>query len=411
MRKITSLVMILLLSCSLLFLPLTLTAQAARTNNYSVVLVHGFAGWGKGELLGYNYWGGLGNIEADLTRQGYTTYTAAVGPFSSNWDRACELYAYIKGGKVDYGVAHAAKFGHSRFGRTFPGLINNWGEGDNRKVHLIGHSMGGQTIRTLVQLLEAGSAEEMAATQSSELSPLFTGGKSWVRSVTTVSTPNDGTTMANAINGAIPFAQQLIGMASSAAGLTNQQIYDFKLDQWGLKRASGESYASYSNRVWNSPIWTNSKDISAWDLSPNGARELNTWVKASPNVYYFSIGTEATHQELFGSHQIANITMNAFLWPFAAHMGAYTSNQPGSVLVNSSWWKNDGVVNLNSMDAPQVGSTDQVKPYSSIVQPGIWYYVRTAVNTDHMQIVGHYNILPFYYYFRDQANILGTLPQ
>ena len=28
------------------------------------------------------------------------------------------------------------------------------------KVHLVGHSMGGQTIRTLVQILKEGSYEE-----------------------------------------------------------------------------------------------------------------------------------------------------------------------------------------------------------------------------------------------------------
>lgn len=34
----------------------------------------------------------------------------------------------------------------------------SWSE--TNKVHLVGHSMGGQTIRTLVQLLKEGSFEE-----------------------------------------------------------------------------------------------------------------------------------------------------------------------------------------------------------------------------------------------------------
>ena len=67
-------------------------------------------------------------------------------------DRACELYAQISGGTVDYGAVHAEKHGHNRFGRTYSGFAPNWSE--TNKVHLVGHSMGGQTIRTLVQLLK-----------------------------------------------------------------------------------------------------------------------------------------------------------------------------------------------------------------------------------------------------------------
>lgn len=47
--------------------------------------------------------------------RGYEVYTATVGPIVSNWDRACELYAYIKGGRVDYGKIHSEKYGHSRY--------------------------------------------------------------------------------------------------------------------------------------------------------------------------------------------------------------------------------------------------------------------------------------------------------
>ena len=57
--------------------------------------------------------------------------TAVVGPFSSNWDRAVELFYQIKGGCVDYGAAHAAANNHYEKpeavyhnGRTcYPGCI------------------------------------------------------------------------------------------------------------------------------------------------------------------------------------------------------------------------------------------------------------------------------------------------
>ena len=82
-------------------------AEESQQNNYPIILVNGFAGWGREEMLGVKYWGGVHDIQEDLKRNGYTVHTATVGPVSSNWDRACELYAQINGGTVDYGAAHA----------------------------------------------------------------------------------------------------------------------------------------------------------------------------------------------------------------------------------------------------------------------------------------------------------------
>lgn len=62
----------------------------------------------------------------------------------SNYDRAVELYYYIKGGRVDYGAAHAAKYGHERYGKHTKEFTKTE---TRQKVHLVGHSMGGQTIR------------------------------------------------------------------------------------------------------------------------------------------------------------------------------------------------------------------------------------------------------------------------
>ena len=81
-------------------------AQPAQaSNNYPVVLVHGFAGFGRTELLGYKYWGGFTDLETQLQARypDQLVKTAVVGPFSSNWDRAVELFYQIKGGCVDYG--------------------------------------------------------------------------------------------------------------------------------------------------------------------------------------------------------------------------------------------------------------------------------------------------------------------
>ena len=81
---------------------------------------------------------------------------------SSVWDRAVELFWQIKGGRVDYGAEHAARHGHARYGRKFAGLYREWDAA--HPVHLIGHSMGGQTVRMLVQMLR----DEVSRRQKSE---------------------------------------------------------------------------------------------------------------------------------------------------------------------------------------------------------------------------------------------------
>ena len=38
--------------------------------------------------------------------------------------------------------------------------------------------------------------------------------------------------------------------------------------------------------------------------------------------------------------------------PLAMLMGTYTRNQADKVMIDSSWWQNDGIVNTRSMRAP-----------------------------------------------------------
>ncbi|MEJ7326578.1 lipase, partial [Staphylococcus epidermidis] len=87
-----------------------------------IILVHGFNGYtaDNGPVLGHNYWGGKRiKLTQELRAKGYNVSEASVSAFGSNYDRAVELYYYIKGGTVDYGAAHAAKYGHDRYGKTY----------------------------------------------------------------------------------------------------------------------------------------------------------------------------------------------------------------------------------------------------------------------------------------------------
>ena len=116
-KKFLCLLLALVMAGSLLLLP----AAAANTEQsgaerYPTVYVHGLMGWGaRDQIYAVTpYWGLTSDLMPYLTGKGYESYAASVGPLSSAWDRACELYAQLTGTTVDYGAAHAAEYGHAR---------------------------------------------------------------------------------------------------------------------------------------------------------------------------------------------------------------------------------------------------------------------------------------------------------
>ena len=80
-------------------------AEAVVVNNYPIVLVHEFLGFGPTELqgTGFKYWGGFNLVAGHMQSYNGTheVFAAGVGPVSSNWDRAVELYYQINGGGAD----------------------------------------------------------------------------------------------------------------------------------------------------------------------------------------------------------------------------------------------------------------------------------------------------------------------
>lgn len=380
--------------------------SSVRQNVYPIVFVHGLGGFVS--LDGLNYWGGLNDIQEDLTNHGYTNFAGAMGPFSSNWDRACELYARIKGGTVDYGLAHSRKFGHARYGRTFPGLYPQWSA--TNKVHLITHSMGGQTGRQLLQLLAQGSAEERAVTPADQLSPLFAGNHdSWVRSIFTISATHNGSSAVYEVDPVLPFLEQLIVFLAAVQGDSEFLGYDFMLDQWGLQRQAGESWSAYLKRVENSGF-ANTTDNAGWDLNPDGASQFNGGVTAQRAPYYFSVATRQTFRDLLTGHQVPDVGMTPVLVPFSVFIGEYTQNSAGHVRIDSSWWPNDGIANTNAMAGPTVNSSDVIVSYNGAPSTGQWNYLNVMNYYGHLDIIGWGipDVLPWY---RQVAALLASLPQ
>ena len=394
--------------------------NAEDSNKYPVILVHGNAGWGREEKAGFLYWGGNVDLEAELQNKGYDVRTAVVAPFSSNWDRACELYAYITGAdRIDYGKAHSQKFGHDRFVDITSdsgwanvwvdgGLYPEWGqitkEGIN-KIHLIGHSQGGQTVRLFVQLLEEGMRSEVeavlgsnptndeidAAVKSGRLSALFTGKHNdWVKSVSTFATPNDGTTSADIVNytGDILqfFSTPLNSYMMDAQGNVDNSAFNLKVDQWNLTKESDESYFEYALRCLGDASWKGTKDFSNYDLSTYGAREINKWVKDQPNIYYFSYSCLGTRKAFIGYNQVPADWMNPTFNLNARAMGAYINYLTG---ITSAWLPNDGYVNTISENGPKKGRvTENIVNYDGEAQIGKWNHIGLLAHSDHEDIIG-----------------------
>ena len=250
---------------------------------YPYVLVHGLGGWGEGDGVNdtVQYWGATSmNLVEYLNEQGYEVHAPSVGPVSSTWDRACELYAQLTGTRVDYGEAHAKAHNHERFGREYTEpLVAQWGEkingGQRIKINLVGHSFGGATVRLLSSLLEYGSDEEKAATEG-EISPLFEGGKGdWVYSVTALCAPHNGSSLTEVLDsvgglvGIKDTTDMLTSLCFGVAGLTanTDGIYDFKLEHFGINNTDFDSAVE--------ALTASGNDHAVYDLTPDGAAKLN----------------------------------------------------------------------------------------------------------------------------------------
>lgn len=358
-----------------------------------IVFVHGLGGWGEG--AGINgvmpHWGMLaGSVQKDLERRGYEAHAASVGPISSAWDRACELYAHLTGARVDYGAAHAREHGHSRYGETYhKALLKDWSA--RRPIALLGHSFGGPTARLFAQLCEEGSPAEMAAGQSG-ISPLFTGElKGRVLAVVTLVGTNNGSTAGEPqIAGDGGMGATLPGQMLSMARLgavfpVLDWLYPFHLGQFGI-----DARHFYRNpvRTWKAvDAFLEQKDVSAYDLSVDGAQALNKTIRCQPGIYYFSYAAQATEADAEG-----NQVPKAFVWSMFRESSAAIGKKrapfttPGGMRIDERWQPNDGLVNVVSARYPLGEPHKDYDPRN--IEPGVWQVMPLVTNFDHVDFAG-----------------------
>ncbi|KAL1515806.1 hypothetical protein AB1Y20_002422 [Prymnesium parvum] len=217
--------------------------------------------------------------------------TVKPGPVSSHHDRAVEIFYALKGGVADYGREHAAQCGHARFGRRFDAAYPEWDA--SHPIHLLGHSIGGQTVRVLQHLL-ATQAFEGHATSAD-----------WVCSLTALSSPLNGDWAPYALgasvakqNSSVPTIIRcgsvgwLLTMVVHVLCFLGLKTPDLQLDHWRLsvrEHGAGALYRLVSALLW----WPGtsvgqSPDNAAHEVCYHNTVTLNRKLAVHPRTYYFS---------------------------------------------------------------------------------------------------------------------------
>ena len=350
--------------------------EMQNKSNYPVILIHGFLCWGTESKLcqfvpTFGMW--HGNARYAISDIGNRNYAPHVGPFSSMWDRACILYAMIKGGTVDFGKVHSEKMGHARYGATYPGYVPDWGELDEagkiKKIILVGHSFGGPTVRTLLHLLAEGDPDEVAGTEPSELSDLFKGGKQkWVHAAVTLAATHNGVTLPDAARPLVnPLATFLYKIGNATSGTWFAKFYDFNLDWYGFtSRDNHISLKEGKQKIRD--LLAHEEDNIYYELSTTGGTACLAKTKTYDNIYYFSYYGRRTRRH--GSFELPTRDMWA---PFAL-FSIFECLYSDETHKGEEWQANDGLVNVAAAHHP-IGQP--FVEYSTLasdadIRPGIW---------------------------------------
>lgn len=385
-KSFKSFMSLLLCAVLLLMSAIPAFAKSETKSDYPFIYVHGMCGWGEDspQESARPYWGTQpeNNVITFLRSQGYTVYNPAVGGYSSAWDRACELYAQLAGTVVDYGEAHSKEFGHARFGRDYsknPTMGKPWDL--ESPLNFVGHSFGGETIRLLASLLAYGDETEMNAAKDN-CSELFKGGhEKGIRTVVTLSSPHNGSTVSNYVSDLKLPAFLMIAFLHAQCA-TGKSKNDLMLDQWGISKdpATGEKAKFNPGACLKLAL---SNDHCGYDLTVQGAEKLNKKIKTVKSAYYFSYSACIT-QDAKNDYTKLNRDYDIFT-PFyisSPMISASVNMFIGGKFIDKSWGANDGIVPLKSALHPENEAFVYYDETRTLI-PGVWNVMPTLYGVDH----------------------------
>ncbi|KAG8383222.1 hypothetical protein BUALT_Bualt05G0162000 [Buddleja alternifolia] len=342
-----------------------------------IVLVHGIFGFGKGRLGAMSYFGGA-------EKKDDRVLVPDLGSLTSIYDRARELFYYLKGGQVDYGEEHSKACGHSQFGRIYEkGNYPEWDE--DHPIHFVGHSAGAQVVRAF-KGYENTSANWVLSITS--LSGAFNG---TTRSYLDGMQPEDGKSLKPVSLlqlcriGVILYDWFDIQWLKSYYnfGFDHFNLSRKKIGVWGLVDCLMGKTGPFASGDWILP-----------DLTLQGSIRLNSHLHTFPDTYYFSYATKRTRKiwgitipsGLLGIHPLLFIrVLQMSQWRHPSDVPP-----PYKGYRDEDWWDNDGALNTISMTHPRfpvehpshfVGKDSECQP----LQPGIWYY--KIVEGDHVLFI------------------------
>lgn len=395
-----------------------------KTNKYPTVFIHGLAGFGSGDRTDkfFPYWGfsPKKNLLKYLRKQGFEVYNPSLGPVNSAWDRACEFWAQMFGGTVDYGKVHSEKYGHARYGRTYEkGLIPDWGKkGAHEKINIIGHSFGGPTVKEIANLIANGCQEEVDGTPPEELSDLFKPNKPQkIHTVTTLTGVNNGTSFASMFGwkGMTVITYAVSILFGTVGESFVSQWYDGRMDQWGVMPDGRNGKGLKFNKPWahldgSKAYNKNEYDSIAHEMQIETVQNLvNPSQKVSPSTYYFARRGCRTHDIAFGK-QWPNKNMSLLCSVPGAFCGTWNSrNLKKKYGVNKDWMPNDGFVNVIGQSAPLDSVYEDWKSQENC-KPGIWYNMPVE-DKDHISWNGWGEDKEvFFKYYKDMLTMFSELP-
>lgn len=379
MKKAISIILSL---CMAFALAIPAFAAEEKGTDYPWVLVHGMMGYGEDAFGKHDvpYWGysNDNNVLTTLRGQGYEAYAPSVGPMSSAWDRACELYAQLTGTVVDYGAAHAAQYGHARYGRDYTGkgyLSEDWYK--TTKINLFGHSFGGPTVMVFASLMYYGAEAEQAAAPD-DCSPLFRGGYDCIFSVNTLEGVLNGSPVANLLTDTV-VPIYVFAAYFNIEGTKSNPANDFMMDQWGLTADPAKGETAKFNLSGILRI-AKSNDHAGYDMTLQGARALCEKFPANPNAYYFSQAADLTEENNMG--MVLPGDNGGVLAPTALLIALCGGGKFGGIKTTDDWKHNDGLVPVPSALYPY-GQANA--PFSSVEasQKAVWYYYPVVTQNNH----------------------------